>query len=173
MPCYRCGARQSDPARGANLWVRGVRADEQVLVCPDCQQTKGWSSGLDHCPVCNATTLVRRLGQTVCRSCEASATAEFLAVETTMDRGFAVRMPGPGRHRRTDGRDLSADVASAIDRVLGRGSARPASPGDAARPDGARPDGSRPDGAQPDGGGRDAPGVTTQEQRRVPPDGAA
>ncbi|PSL02801.1 hypothetical protein CLV30_109108 [Haloactinopolyspora alba] len=148
MPCYRCGARQSDPARGANLWVRGVRADEQVLVCPDCQQSRGWSSDLDHCSVCGATTLVRRLGRTVCRSCEASATAEFLAVESTMDRGIAVRSQdtGPGRHRRSDGRDLSADVATAIDRVLGRAEA---SSDDA------------------------PPQVTTEEQERVPPDGAA
>lgn len=148
MPCYRCGARQSDPARGANLWVRGVRADEQVLVCPDCQQTRGWSTDLDHCSVCGATTLVRRLGRTVCRSCEASATAEFLAVESTMDRG-AVRSSnadGPGKHRRTDSRDLSADVATAIDRVLGRAAPRPAD---------------------------DGPEVSTQEQERVRPDGAA
>jgi hypothetical protein len=153
VPCYRCGARQSDPARGTNLWVRGVRADEQVLICPDCQQTKGWSTDLDHCSVCGATTLVRRLGHTVCRSCEASATAEFLAVETTMDRGFAIRMPGPGRHRRTDSRDLSADVASAIDRVLGRAPARPTQSAIA--------------------DALAAPGVNTQEQEKVPPEGAA
>lgn len=164
MPCYRCGARQSDPARGVNLWVRGVRANEQVLVCPDCQQTRGWSADLDHCSVCGATTLVRRLGQTVCRSCEASATAEFLAVESTMDRGFAIRSTGTGtsssdssrttsgRHRRTDSRDLSADVATAIDRVLGRAAPR-----------------------APDGPASDATSgvASTQEQERVPPDGPA
>lgn len=133
MPCFRCGARQSDPARGSSLWVRGVRADEQVLVCPDCQQTRGWSADLDHCVTCGATTLVRRLGQIVCRSCEASATAEFLAVESTTDRGIAIRSTGSdrsgraGRHRRIDNRDLSADVATAIDRVLGRAPASPSS----------------------------------------------
>lgn len=165
MPCYRCGARQSDPARGKNLWVRGVRADAQVLVCPDCQQNRGWSDDLDHCTSCGATTLVRRLGHTVCRSCEASATAEFLAVESTMDRGFATRNApdGPGRHRRSDGRDLSADVATAIDRVLGR--AEP-SPGDAPADDAT---GSSPNAANEATSGAAA----AKEQDRVPPDGAA
>lgn len=159
MPCYRCGTRQSDPARGVNLWVRGVRANEQVLVCPDCQQTRGWSDDLDHCSVCSATTLVRRLGQTVCRSCEASATAEFLAVESTMDRGLAIRLPAPGRHRRTDSRDLSADVASAIDRVLGRASsAGPAAP---------------PPAVTSSTSAGPAVAATTEEQERIPPEGAA
>jgi hypothetical protein len=70
-----------------------------------------------------------------------------------MDRGFAIRMPGPGRHRRTDSRDLSADVASAIDRVLGRAPARPA--------------------RSPIAEALDTPEVSTQEQEKVPPDGAA
>lgn len=138
MPCFRCGARQSDPSRGASLWVRGVRADEQVLVCPDCQQTRGWSTDLDHCSTCGATTLVRRLGQTVCRSCEASATAEFLAVESTTDRGVAIRAAEAGRHRRIDNRDLSADVATAIDRVLGRAPSPPSPPSPPSSPDGDR-----------------------------------
>ncbi|HEY9409410.1 MAG TPA: hypothetical protein VIP77_07500 [Jiangellaceae bacterium] len=122
MPCYRCGARQSDPARGSRLWVRAVRFDEQVLVCPECQQTHGWSTDLDQCPTCGSTTLVRRLGQTVCRACEASATAEFLAVESTIDTGAGHRHRGGsgGRHRRDDGRDLSTEVASAIAKILGQ-----------------------------------------------------
>ncbi|WP_187361165.1 hypothetical protein [Phytoactinopolyspora mesophila] len=131
MPCYRCGAREADPARGARLWVRAVRSDVQVLVCPDCQQSSSWSTEVDHCSACNGTNLVRRLGQTVCRSCESSATAEFLAVESTMDRGIAVGA-APGKHRRPDdGRDLTAEVATALDRVLGRHAKRPPEDGDA------------------------------------------
>lgn len=117
MPCYRCGAREHDPGRGSRMWVRAVRFDEQVLVCPECQQTRGWSDDLDRCSVCGSTTLVRRLGQTVCRACEASATAEFLAIESTIDTG-ASRSSGAGRHRRDDGRDLSTEVADAIAKIL-------------------------------------------------------
>ncbi|WP_216843756.1 hypothetical protein [Phytoactinopolyspora alkaliphila] len=126
MPCYRCGAREADPGRGSRLWVRAVRADLQVLVCPECQQGHGWSSDVDHCPTCDGTNLVRRLGETVCRTCESSATAEFLAVESTMDRGLTAIGAG-GRHRRPDdGRDLESEVATAIDRVLGKHAKRPA-----------------------------------------------
>lgn len=125
MPCYRCGTREADPARGARLWVRAVRADIQVLVCPECQQSSSWSAEVDHCPTCSGTNLVRRLGQTVCRTCESSATAEFLAVESTMDRGITA-IGASGRHRRPgDDRDLQAEVATALDRVLGRHARRP------------------------------------------------
>ena len=71
VPCYRCGARQTDPVGGASPWRRGVRANEQVLVCPDCQQNSAWLDDLDRCPVCGSTALFRRLGATVCRDCEA------------------------------------------------------------------------------------------------------
>lgn len=118
MPCYRCGARQADPGRGARMWVRAVRDSHQVLVCPECQQTRGWSEDLDKCSTCGATTLVRRLGHTVCRSCEASATAEFLAVESTVDTGAGNGYGG--RHKSPDNPDFSAEVATAIDEVLGR-----------------------------------------------------
>lgn len=137
MPCYRCGTRETDPGRGSRLWVRAVRADLQVLVCPECQQSSSWTTEVDHCPTCNGTNLVRRLGQTVCRSCESSATAEFLAVESTMDRGLTP-VGSPGRHRRPDdGRDLEAEVASALDRVLGRHAKQSAADQDpsAAQPD--------------------------------------
>ena len=42
MPCYRCGARQVDPVRGHSPWRRGVRDDQQVLICPDCQAATNW-----------------------------------------------------------------------------------------------------------------------------------
>ncbi|NEE02074.1 hypothetical protein [Phytoactinopolyspora halotolerans] len=106
-----------------------MQADSQVLVCPECQQSSDWSAEVDHCPTCGGTNLVRRLGQTVCRTCESSATAEFLAVESTTDRGIAVNLGG--RHRRPDdGRDLTNEVASAIDRVLGKHARRPSDDGD-------------------------------------------
>jgi uncharacterized Zn finger protein (UPF0148 family) len=132
MPCYRCGARQSDPARGLSPWLRAVRADTQVLVCPECQQTHSWSNDVDHCPTCGSTKLIRRLGSTVCRDCEASATAEFLAIESTIDRGAAVRAAAnAGRHRgRTDTRELTEEVGAAIDRVLGKHARRSSSEDD-------------------------------------------
>lgn len=123
MPCYRCGARQSDPARGLQPWLRAVRLEQQVLVCPDCQHNHAWITDMDHCATCGSTRLVRRLGATVCRDCEDLATQEFVALEMTMDTGVSHRDP-TARHRRLDGPELSADVAQAIERVLGRHSAR-------------------------------------------------
>ena len=69
MPCHRCGARATDPKRGPSAWRRGVQADEQVLVCPDCQRDADWTAGLDRCTECASPALFRRLGETVCRSC--------------------------------------------------------------------------------------------------------
>ena len=130
VPCYRCAARQTDPVRGASPWRRGVRADEQVLVCPDCQENSLWLDDLDRCPVCGSTALFRRLGATVCRDCEANrlSQARFLG---TVARG-PVRRGGeepPDAAVRRDAieppvsdaeHDLAREVAAAIDRVLGR-----------------------------------------------------
>src|SRR3954469_22953574 len=69
MPCYHCGARQTDPGKGPSPWKRGVIADEQVLVCPDCQTTHNWTADLDRCQSCGSTMLVRALGETRCRAC--------------------------------------------------------------------------------------------------------
>jgi hypothetical protein len=69
MPCYRCGARQTDPGKGPSPWKRGVVRDEQVLVCPDCQSTHDWVADLDRCESCGSTMLLRALGETRCRSC--------------------------------------------------------------------------------------------------------
>ena len=69
MPCYHCGARQSDPGKGPSPWKRGVIADEQVLVCPDCQASHDWRGDLDRCASCGSTMLVRALGETRCREC--------------------------------------------------------------------------------------------------------
>ncbi len=58
MPCFRCGARQTDPVRGASPWKRGVRADHQVLICPGCRAAADWADALDHCAVCGSAALV-------------------------------------------------------------------------------------------------------------------
>jgi hypothetical protein len=71
MPCYRCGVRQVDPDRGASPWLRGVRADRQVLICPDCQVDGTWVTDLDRCALCASVRLVRRLGEVECRDCGA------------------------------------------------------------------------------------------------------
>jgi hypothetical protein len=71
MPCYRCGTRQVDPVRGSGPWLRGVRADRQVLICPDCQAGEGWTTDLDRCSMCASSHLVRRLGEVECRDCGA------------------------------------------------------------------------------------------------------
>jgi hypothetical protein len=76
VPCYRCHTRQADPARGASPWRRGVRAGVQVLVCPACQRSADWQADLDRCPDCDSTRLIRRLGETVCRSCDGRAARE-------------------------------------------------------------------------------------------------
>jgi hypothetical protein len=75
MPCYRCGARQTDPGKGPSPWKRGVIKDEQVLVCPDCQRTHDWVADLDRCTSCGSTMLVRVLGETRCRQCSFTRTA--------------------------------------------------------------------------------------------------
>ena len=104
--CVLCGRRQVDPDSGPSLWKRGVRAGEQVLVCPDCQSA-GWSDGLDRCRGCGSTALVKRLGEIACRGCG-----------TVDDVVPAVNQLPP--HAARGGRGaLEADVAAALDRVLG------------------------------------------------------
>ena len=74
MPCYRCGTRQVDPDRGSSPWLRGVRADRQVLICPGCQTDGAWVTDLDRCALCASVHLVRRLGEVECRDCGAVGT---------------------------------------------------------------------------------------------------
>lgn len=70
MPCYRCGRVQTDPAKGASPWGRGVVRGEQVLVCPSCRAADpGWAAALDRCERCGATRLSVVLGSVVCRAC--------------------------------------------------------------------------------------------------------
>jgi hypothetical protein len=100
MPCYRCGARQADPGKGPSPWKRGVIADAQVLVCPDCQQAHDWTADLDRCESCGSTMLVRALGETRCRECSFTKQAS---------RGDV----------RRDDNALSDDVAAALRRRFG------------------------------------------------------
>ncbi|GAA0964553.1 hypothetical protein GCM10009555_001940 [Acrocarpospora macrocephala] len=100
MPCYRCGARQTDPVRGASPWKRGVRHEAQVLVCPDCQRAQDLD--LDTCPTCASTALICRLGEVECRSCGLVRLAQA---------------PSPGS---PDLSGLAAEVEAALNRVLGR-----------------------------------------------------
>ncbi|WP_066364604.1 hypothetical protein [Herbidospora mongoliensis] len=101
MPCYRCGARQTDPVRGASPWKRGVRAEAQVLICPACQRSHDLE--LDTCAACGATTLICRLGEIECRSCGHVRNAE---------ENLSKEPPLPA--------DLAAEVEAALSRVLGR-----------------------------------------------------
>lgn len=78
MPCYRCGARQTDPGKGPSPWKRGVIRDEQILVCPQCQVGHDWVADLDRCESCGSTMLVRALGETRCRQCSFAKPAESL-----------------------------------------------------------------------------------------------
>ncbi len=110
MPCYRCGARQTDPVRGPSPWKRGVRAGEQVLVCPECQRTHDWGADVEHCPRCGSVSLSRVLGETTCRTCGQVA-----------DSGAPpARRASPAA---TGG--LSDEVEAAIRRVLGGVGRRP------------------------------------------------
>jgi hypothetical protein len=79
MACYRCGTRQVDPARGHSPWQRGVRSDQQVLICPTCQGMHDWKTDLDQCCRCGSVRLVRRLGETECRDCGFIAAPEATA----------------------------------------------------------------------------------------------
>jgi hypothetical protein len=104
MPCYRCGARQVDPDRGASPWKRGVRGDTQVLICPACQSVHDLTRDLDHCPGCGGIRLVRRLGEVECKDCG-----------QVRDPGTAAA-PAPAGSTAAPG--LAEEVAQALDRVL-------------------------------------------------------
>ncbi|MEU5862784.1 MULTISPECIES: hypothetical protein [unclassified Nonomuraea] len=108
MPCYRCGARQTDPVRGASPWQRGVRNESQVLICPDCQRLHDLD--LDSCGTCGSTALICRLGEVECRGCGAVRMAR--ASEGFGEQGAYVGSGAPP--------GLSAEVEAALNRVLGR-----------------------------------------------------
>jgi ribosomal protein L40E len=115
MPCYRCGARQVDPARGHSPWRRGVKGDEQVLVCPGCQASADWTADMDKCRQCDSVHLVRRLGEVECRDCG-------MTVLPSAEGGLLPAGPAGPAAARAPG--LSEEVAQALERVLRRGAAR-------------------------------------------------
>ena len=120
MPCYRCGTRQVDPVRGHSPWRRGVRGDQQVLVCPACQGTCDWTADMDKCRHCESVHLVRRLGEVECKDCgavvpPAAEPAGVVPGEPGADMPLAPAGRAPG---------LSEEVALALERVLGRSAAR-------------------------------------------------
>jgi hypothetical protein len=105
MPCQCCGARQGDPSRGPSAWQRAVSAGAQVLVCPTCQQGRGWQDGLDRCPSCDGIRLSKTLGMLRCSGCgwvgEAAAEAhpptaadQALAAEVRAALGRVFGPPG-------------------------------------------------------------------------------
>lgn len=110
MPCYRCGARQTDPVRGASQWKRAVLRERQVLICPACQQVHDWTVGLDRCHGCGSTFLICRLGEVECRACGTVRPAG------RPQHAEPVAAGPPG---------LSEEVAAALDRVLGSVARRP------------------------------------------------
>lgn len=106
MPCYRCGARQVDPDRGASPWKRGVLHDRQVLVCPVCQTEHAPGTELDRCGACTSAHLVARLGEVECRDCGWVRPASPPAQQSA---------PAAGSPEA-----LADEVARALGRVLGR-----------------------------------------------------
>ena len=91
MACYRCGSRQVDPVRGHSPWRRGVRGDQQVLICPTCQGMHDWKADLDQCSRCGSVRLVRRLGEVECRDCGFVVAPEVaVAPEMTVPSEMAV-----------------------------------------------------------------------------------
>jgi hypothetical protein len=109
MPCYRCGTRQVDPDRGSSPWLRGVRTDRQVLICPGCQADGQWVTDLDRCSLCASIHLVRRLGEVECRDCGAVGAGSAAASATDeIPIGAADTVP-PG---------LAEEVERALARVL-------------------------------------------------------
>ena len=114
MPCHRCGARQTDPVRGASPWRRGVRSGEQVLICPACQHGRDWTADLAHCASCGSSRLARALGSTECKDCGA---VDEVVPETPAE----TEPPGPGPDvGAAEAATLAEDVRAALERQFGR-----------------------------------------------------
>ena len=110
--CSVCGARQTDPVRGASPWQRGVAGGVQVLGCPDCQASGAWAVSLDRCASCGSAALLRRLGETVCRAC--GHTGDGVPAAAPPEAPPAAARPA-GREA------LAEEVRAALDRAFGRG----------------------------------------------------
>ena len=129
MACYRCGTRQVDPVRGHSPWQRGVRGNQQVLICPTCQGIHDWKTDLDQCGRCGSVRLVRRLGEAECRDCGYVATPEAVAVPDLSTVPEAVAVPGgvavPGRVAVGGGMAGRGAVAAVTGTGAGRGDELP------------------------------------------------
>jgi ribosomal protein L32 len=113
VPCYRCGTRQADPEAGkSSPWRRGVIREHQVLICPACQPSA--LADLSRCARCGSMHLIRRLDQVECLDCRLTRDAEPEPPPA----------PAPGAPA-AGGGDLAAEVARALERLLGgRGASR-------------------------------------------------
>ncbi|GGP85242.1 hypothetical protein [Streptosporangium pseudovulgare] len=109
MPCFSCGARQTDPVRGVSPWKRGVRRETQVLICPDCQRAHDLD--LDTCATCGSVALICRLGEVECRSCGAVRLARAGRPAPAGNTAVPGGSGAPG---------LADEVQAALERVLGR-----------------------------------------------------
>jgi hypothetical protein len=70
VPCFRCNRIQTDPVKGRSPWARLVVGGEQVLVCPQCQESEAdWQADADRCPECGSPRLMVIMGTVICRAC--------------------------------------------------------------------------------------------------------
>ena len=94
-----------DPEAGkSSPWRRGVVREHQVLICPACHPSA--LADLTRCARCESAHLIRRLDQVECLDCRLIRDAES-------------ESPSPNRLE-SQATDLAAEVARALDRVLGR-----------------------------------------------------
>lgn len=77
-------------------------------MCPDCQ-SEGWTDVLDQCGSCRSTMLVKRLGEVTCRQCGRVGLPVPAPDAGPVDRSGEVARAA-----------LAAEVAGAVDRILGR-----------------------------------------------------
>jgi hypothetical protein len=110
VPCYRCGTRQADPEAGkSSPWRRGVVGEHQVLICPNCASTA--LADLSRCGRCGSAHLIKRLDQVECLDCRQVRDAEPQQRDAPHPASAATAARGT---------DLAAEVARALERVLGR-----------------------------------------------------
>jgi hypothetical protein len=84
-----------------------VRHDQQVLVCPACQQAGDWAADLQSCTGCGSVHLIRRLGQVECLDCG------------LVHEPAPLLVPAPPAAAGGD-TALAEEVSRALDRLLGR-----------------------------------------------------
>ena len=125
MPCYRCGTRQADPEAGkSSPWRRGVVSEHQVLVCPACQSAA--LADLTRCVRCGNAYLIRRLDQVECLDCRLirDAAPDPVATQAPLVTPAPQAPSAPPAQESPaapgSGSALAAEVARALDRVLGR-----------------------------------------------------